>query len=486
MPRDLRDWLAGVEALGELRRIEGADWNLEMGTLVELLAREADETAPAVLFDRVPGYAAGYRCLFGATGSVRRLAHTLGIDSPRTGLELVKAYRDRLGTLRPIEPVAVADGPIRENILRGEECDILRFPVPFMHERDGGRYIGTACLVVTRDPEQGWINLGTYRGMVHDARHTGLYISPGKHGRLHLEKYLQRDEPCPVMVVVGQDPLLFTMSGNEAEWGVSEYALAGGVLGEPIEVIGGEVTGLPMPARAEIVLEGFVDPRERRTEGPFGEWTGYYASGERPEPVVRIERIYHRHDPILTCARPGRPPSDYSFAKGVIKSAMIWDELEKAGLPQVRGVWCHEAGGGRLFNIVAIEQAYPGHARQAGMLAAQVHAGAYLGRFVVVVDHDIDPSNTFDVIWAMSSRVDPVEDIDFIRRAWSGPLDPRIPPGQKGHNSRAVIDATRPYEWRDRFPPVAEASERAAQVGARVLRAERARSGAGRALSAER
>jgi 4-hydroxy-3-polyprenylbenzoate decarboxylase len=137
---------------------------------------------------------------------------------------------------------------------------------------------------------------------------------------------------------------------------------------------------------------------------------------------------------------------------------MIWDELEKVGIPGVTGVWCHEAGGGRLFNIVSIKQAYPGHARQAGHIAAQCHAGAYLGRYVIVVDDDIDPSNTFEVLWAIASRSDPAESIDIIKRAWSGPLDPRIEPGHKGHNSRAIIDACRPFEWMDKFPPVAESS----------------------------
>jgi 4-hydroxy-3-polyprenylbenzoate decarboxylase len=111
-----------------------------------------------------------------------------------------------------------------------------------------------------------------------------------------------------------------------------------------------------------------------------------------------------------------------------------------------------------MFNIVSIEQSYPGHSKQAGMVASQCHAGAYLGRFVVVVDEDIDPSNTFDVLWAMASRTDPVESIEIIKRCWSGPLDPRIPAGKKGFNSKAIIDACRPWEWKDEFPKVVESS----------------------------
>jgi UbiD family decarboxylase len=140
------------------------------------------------------------------------------------------------------------------------------------------------------------------------------------------------------------------------------------------------------------------------------------------------------------------------------RSAMIWQELEAAGVPDVRGVWCHEAGGTRLLTVVSIKQRYPGHARQAGMIAAYCHAGGYLGRYVIVVDEDIDVSNTNDVLWALTTRSNPSEDIEIIRRSWSGPLDPIIPKDKKGHSSRAIIDACRPYEWLSEFPPVAESS----------------------------
>ncbi len=128
----------------------------------------------------------------------------------------------------------------------------------------------------------------------------------------------------------------------------------------------------------------------------------------RDEPVVRVRRVYHRNDPILTMASPMRPPTDVSFAKCIVQSGMIWDEIESAGLSGVKGVWCHEAGAIRMFIVVSIEQMHPGHAQQAGMLVAGCHSGNYAGRWVVVVDGDIDPTNLDDVIWAMSTRCDPV------------------------------------------------------------------------------
>src|SRR5438270_5569570 len=139
--------------------------------------------------------------------------------------------------------------------------------------------------------------------------------------------------------------------------------------------------------------------------------------------------------------------------------------MEKAGVPDVKGVWLNVSGGSRLMLIVSIKQRYPGHAKQAAVVASQCHAGAYLGRFVVVVDEDIDVMNLEEVMWAICTRCDPAKDIDILHRCWSGPLDPIIPPGQKGLNSRAIIDATRPFEWRDKFPPGAESGpERRAEV----------------------
>ncbi len=454
---DLREFLARIECAGELLRIPGVDWNLEMGTLAELVNQESPTDSPAVLFEDVPGYSGGFRVLSGATNSMKRLAITMGFPVPAHPLDVVRAYRDRMKTHKPIPPRVVKDGPVLENVVRESDVDVLKFPVPFLHELDGGRYIGTDDLVIMRDPEENWVNCGTYRVMVQDAKRVGVWMSPGKHGRQIREKYFRQGKPCPVLVSCGHDPLLFLAGGNELRFGLSEYDYAGGHRGLPFDVIESELHRLPMPAHAEIVLEGEMIPGEVATEGPFGEFTGYYAGGQSEQPVIRVQRIYHRRDPILTMATPMRPPSDFSYSKCVMKAGMIWDEVERAGLSGVRGVWCHEAGGARMFNVIAIKQAYAGHAKQAATLAASCQSGSYLGRFIVVVDEDIDPTDMFDVMWAMCTRCDPAEDIDILRRMWSGPLDPRIPRGTTW-NSRAVIDACRPFEMLKDFPPVARAS----------------------------
>jgi 4-hydroxy-3-polyprenylbenzoate decarboxylase len=397
------------------------------------------------------------RLISGATNSSKRLAITLGLPVPDCPLDVVRAYRNRMKEHQPLAPKTVAKGAVFENVDRDDKVDLLKFPVPFLHEKDGGRYIGTDDLVIMRDPEDNWVNAATYRCMVQDKNHVSIWISPGKHGRQIREKYFKAGKPCPVLISCGHDPLLFLASGTELKFGLSEYDYAAGHRGLPYDVVLSELYGLPMPAHAELVLEGEMVEGDLAPEGPFGEFTGYYAGGQSDQPVVRVKRVYYRTDPILTIATPMRPPSDFSFSKCVMKAGMIWDEVERAGLAGVTGVWCHEAGGARMFNVIAVKQAYAGHARQAGMLAASCQSGSYLGRFVVVVDDDIDPTDLFDVTWAMCTRCDPAEDIDFIRKAWSGPLDPRLPRGVT-HNSRAVIVACRPFERRQDFPRVARAS----------------------------
>jgi 4-hydroxy-3-polyprenylbenzoate decarboxylase len=459
---DLREALERIEKAGELLRIRGADWNLEMGALAEIIYRR--ERPPAILFEDIPGYPKGFRAMSGATNSARRIALMLGFPVPSHPLDVVRAYRDRMKTHKPIPPKAVKNGPILENVVKSN-IDVLKFPAPLLHEQDGGRYLGTDDLVIMRDPEENWVNCGTYRAMVQGPDRVSVWISPGKHGRQIRDKYFKRGLPCPVLISLGHDPLLFLAGGNEIRYGLSEYDYAAGHRGLPYDVIESELYKLPMPAHAEIVLEGAMHPGETAPEGPFGEFTGYYAGGRSPQPVMRIERIYHRDDPILGLACPMVPPSDFSYSKCVMKSGMIWDEVERAGLSGVKGVWVHEAGCARMFNVISIRQAYAGHARQAAVLAASVQSGSYLGRFVVVVDDDIDPTDLDQVIWAMSTRCDPAEDIDIIRRTWSGPLDPRLPKGVPW-NSRGIIDATRPYEMLGDFPPVVKAS---AELRERVL-----------------
>lgn len=452
----LREWLELIDEHGQLRHVQGASCEEDIGAATEVLQHAPG--SPAVLFDNIPGYAPGYRVLVNALKSETRLALTFGLPLGLPKYELSQRLAAKLAEVKPLPAEYVTDGPVLENVHEGTRMDVEEFPVPKWHPLDGGRYIGTGSYNVTKDPDEGWINLGTYRVMLGDSHHVFFYASPGKHGRIHRDKYFARKEPCPVVVVAGGDPLLFLAGGTELPYGVCEYDWAGGVRGEPYRLIRGRYTGLPFPADAEIVIEGFAYPDDLQPEGPFGEWTGYYASSARLEPRIEVKAIYHRNNPIILGSPPMRPPDETSFYRSFIRSPLLQEEMQKAGVPDVQAVWCHEVGGSRLLVAVAIKQRYPGHTAQAGHIAAQCHVGAYCGRYVVVVDEDIDVSNLEEVVWAMCTRSDPATSIDIINRAWSTHLDPRISPEDKEKgklwNSRAIIDATRPFEWKDRYPAV--------------------------------
>ncbi|MFQ5850308.1 MAG: UbiD family decarboxylase [Candidatus Binatia bacterium] len=452
--KDLREWIARVEEIGELKVIKGADWNLEIGTITAL-ASKGKANSPALLFDRIKDYPEGYRVLVGLFETLRRSALTTNLPNDITREGFIEVWRERLANRPCIPPVTVSSGPILENVYEGKDIDLWKFPVPFWHERDGGRYIGTGHVIITRDPDDGWVNMGTYRTMVHDRDTIAIWISPGKHGRIHRTKYFEQGRACPVVACFGIDPLLHMIASRPEPFGSSELDYVGGIEGEPVEVIQGELTGLPIPAHAEIAVEAEILPAGGKVEGPFGEWTGYYASGERVEPVVKVKRLYHRNDPIITANPPFRPTGRSDQCYELIRSAYVRDQVEKAGVPDVKGVASYY---GRFLTVISIRQRYPGHARQAGLVAAQCHGGAYLGRYTVVVDEDVDITDLNDVLWVMCTRVDPVRSVEIIRRAWSGPLDPAIPRDKKGFSSRMIIDACRPYEWMKEFPPAIEIS----------------------------
>jgi UbiD family decarboxylase len=458
--KDLRDWLVNVEGIGELRRVNGADWNVEIGVITELNTRR--KNSPALLFDHIKGYPEDYRILTSALTSSRRLGITLNVPSAFTDRELIDALQGKAkeweARSKDYPPKVVATGPVKQNLLAGEEVDLLKFPTPKWHEHDGGRYIGTGCAVITRDPDTGWVNLGSYRIMIHDKKTVGFHIGPFHHGRMHYEKYHAKDKACPVAISVGHDPALLYAAGLEVPLGLSEYNYVGAIKGEPVDVIEGQVTGLPIPATAEIVLEGWCPPRQTRDEGEFGEWHGYYAGGVKPDPIVHVECIYHRNGPIILGAPPGRPPHDYTYMKCVGRSILIQEALAKAGVPDVRGVWAHEAGDSRGLIIVSLKQRYPGHARQAALVACMCSAGGFQNRYVVVVDEDIDPCNIHDVLWALCTRSDPENDIDIIRRTLGAPCDPAFRRPHSGFTSKAIIDACKPFEWIEEFPRVAESS----------------------------
>ena len=455
--KNLREWIVEAEKLGEVRHVKGASWEEDIGLATELL--QHDENAPCALFDEIPGYPKGFRVLSNFFGGTRQNM-TLGFPTEFNKVELSEGlmHRYRAAVENPIPHEIVDDGPVFENILEGDDVDVFRFPTPKWHSADGGRYIGTGSFNVTKDVHSDWVNVGTYRVMIQDKKTVGFYISPGKHGRIHRQDYRAKGEPMPVCVVVGVDPVTFLMSSSEVPSGMCEYDVAGALRGEAMKCVRGKHTGLPFPAEAEIVLEGYCYPDQVRPEGPFGEWTGFYGSPVHDGPCIDVVAIYYRNDPIILGCPPQRPPEEQARYRAVVRSAMLKEQMEKAGVPDVKAVWCHEVGGSRMLTGVSIKQRYAGHATQAGHIAAQCRVGGYAGKYVIVVDDDIDPSDLGDLMWGCVFRSDPATSIDIIKNAWSTPLDPSIAPQDKeiGNttNSRAVIDACRPFHWRDQYPKV--------------------------------
>jgi 4-hydroxy-3-polyprenylbenzoate decarboxylase len=460
-PADLREWIARIEQLGELQHVSGAHWDLEIGTISEINYRR--KPPAALLFDDIVGYPKGYRVLTGAVSNARRMAVTLGLGADLDNAHLVQALRGKPlqweAAAPQFRPDVVTKGPILENVVTAGDVDLSRFPAPRWHEHDGGRYIGTGVAVVTSDADTGRVNVGAYRMMLQeDGRSASINAEAGKQGRAQYDRWFEKHGKAPVLASFGHHPLLLMVAGTEVPNTIDEFAYAGAMIGQKLQVIKGEVTGLPMPAAAEIVVEGWIRPDRVVREGPFGEWTGYYSASLRPVPTMDIERVYFRNNPIILGTPPGKPPNDYSYMRALLKSAMIQDELVKIGVRDVKGVWAHEVAGGRLLVVVAIRQRFCGHSRQAGYIAAQCPAAAYMNRFVIVVDDDIDPMNLEEVIWAMSTRCDPAEDIEILRKSWGSKVDPMLDDPTAPYMTRAVIDACRPFEKLATFPQVAEST----------------------------
>ncbi len=456
----LRGYLETLDNKGLLTLVEDADWNLEIGAISETVA--FSNFPHSLLFDSIKGYPKGFRVATDLYVSGKLQAIALGLPDDVSGVKLVEFWRKRSRDLKPLPPQIVSDGPILENVMEGDEVDVLKFPTPIWHKRDGGRYIGTGDLVITKDPEEGWVNVGVYRSMVHDKKTIALQISPARHGGFMIEKYWAKGKHAPVVIVLGQDPYVYWGACYPFLWGQPELDYAGWLKGEPIKVLMDEGTGLPIPAHAEIVIVGHVPPKseETRIEGPFGECTGYYTE-TGPERVVRIDKILYRNDPILQ----GSPCMHgsammHSLGAELSTSAAIWDSIEKQ-VPSVTGVYSlyQPCQCGSSITAIAIKQSFAGHSKQTGLAALSSRACVMTNKMIVVVDEDVDPSNLEEVLFAVTSRCNPAEDVQIINGIPSWPLDPNLPAEKRAikefTSSTMIIDATRkPFSLRDKFPRV--------------------------------
>ena len=450
--KSLADWMKIVESIGELKRIKAkVDWDLEMGTITYMAGKTVG--GPALLFENIKDYA-GSKLLFNPFGSsLNRVAIAIREEPSKDALGMVRILSEKMK--KRVAPVTIEakHAEVNQNIDSGDKVDITKFPAPKMWPLDGGQYIGTADSIITMNPEDGRVNMGTYRQMIQGKKQVGFYSSPGKDATLDKQRWWDRGEPAPVASVYGLDPLLFLASATSFPKDVSEYEFAGGINGSPIEVFKSDVTGLTLPAHAELIVEGFAYPGKTAPEGPFGEFTGYYGRPGGATPYIDIKTIRYRNDPIVTSALMSDGWSnECGLMWAMAKAAKVWTDLSAMGVPGICGVWSPPEAAGWGMTVVSIKQQYAGHAAQVGALAAQCMGGAYFTKYIVVVDDDVDPTDLGEVVWAMVTRSRPSASIDILRETWSTYLDPsQNPPEIRPWGSKCIINACKEYKYISTF-----------------------------------
>jgi len=443
---DLRNLIALLEEAGELKRIKAeVDWDLELSHIAKL---SEEKNGPALLFENVRGYK--IPVLTSVYTKTTRVAMALNMPSKSSIFEMAKQWIE-VNKKGGIPPTKVNEGPVLENRKTGADVDLASFPVPKYFPKDGGRFFGTAVYLVTKDPETGFVNLGTYRMEMLDKNSLGALLIVGKDADVTMKKYQARGEMMPAAAVIGGDPRHFLLGGSTLPYGSSEYDVVGALRGAPVEVIESEVTGLPIPAHAEIVAEGFIDPdpKSYRDEGPFGEFTGYYSKGRNPRPWMDVKRVLHRDEPIFWGTTVGRPPTANVMIHSLAKTASLWTQLNQMKIPGIQSV-CFHPGAGRFWAVISVKQMYPAHGRHVGLAAFGTVVGNYGVKGIIVVDDDISADDWDRVMWALSVRYNPVEDTEIIKKGRSTPLDPSLRTDKRFITSRILMDATIPYEWTEK------------------------------------
>jgi len=444
--QDLREYINELDRRGLVRRISAeVDANLE---ITEITDRVCKNGGPALIFENVRGYK--MPVLTNAFGTMERMKIALGVNSlddigkeiadiiqppelPTTFMDKLKAL-PKLAQLSSFLPKTVKTGPCKEVIIR-DNPTFDDLPVLKCWPLDGGPFI-TLPLVFTKDPETGRRNLGMYRMQVFDGKTAGMHWHIHKDGAHHLDAAASRGGRLPVAVALGADPAVIYSATAPLPRGVDEILFAGFLRKDPVAVVRCETIDLEVPASAEIVLEGYVDPAEKRLEGPFGDHTGYYSLADH-YPVFHLTCVTRRKAPIYPATIVGRPPMEDAFMGKATERIFL--PLIRVILPEVRDINMPPEGVFHNCVIVSIRKSYPGHARKV-MNSLWGMGLMMLAKLIVVVDGDVDVQNLSEVAWRVFNNIDARRDVVIVE----GPLDALDHSSPlPNYGAKMGIDATR-------------------------------------------
>jgi 4-hydroxy-3-polyprenylbenzoate decarboxylase len=437
----LRGFLALLQASGDLVAVDReVDWDQEL-CAIGRLACERD--GPALLFRNVKDYGGDCPVLVNPIATWRRLAVALGLPADTPVRRLYETYAER--EQRPLPPVAADDGPCKEVVIPGDKVDLFDFPVPMVHEGDGGRYLGTWDLVVSRDPGSGWVNWGIYRFMVHNERLLTGFPRPTSHlGKMLLDRYVPGREPMPIAIAIGADLPSHLAAAATFRLGGSEAELAGGLGEQPVELVRCETSDLFVPASSEIVIEAEVLPDRIAQEGPYGEYPGY-RTGEMGHAIcARVTAVTHRRRPIFTVDTTGFKDSS-SIVTSISGAIAIQRRLEKRGVP-VTAVYVPPEGAVHL-TIVAVKR---GGAAVAQQVLETLTARRALMSKIIVVDDDVDVFDLAAVLHAFATKCHPGSGIHVAHyEGRANTLTPCYSQAERRARSgaTAAFDATWPPDW---------------------------------------
>jgi 4-hydroxy-3-polyprenylbenzoate decarboxylase len=478
MFKDLNDFIAGLDRARELARItEPVSPDLEICALTDRVSKSSGG-GPGLLFERPTGY--DIPVAVNLFGSMKRICMALGVthldelaaeidelSTPKVPTGMLDAIRmlPMIGRLRDLMPKTVADAPCQEVVRRDGSLD--EFPILKCWPDDGGRYI-TFPLVFTKDPETGARNIGTYRMQVFDGRSTGMHWQQHKGGAQHYRVAERLKKRMPVSVALGPDPALAYAATAPMPEGLDELLLAGFLRRERVELVKCVTNDLEVPANAQMILEGYVEPGERRREGPFGDHTGFYSHPD-DYPVFHLTCITQRKRPVYLTTVVGIPPmEDYYLG---LASERIFLPLIRKTLPEIVDMHFPAAGIFHNLVLVSIDKRYPGHARKI-MNAFWGLGQLMFSKTIVVVDKDVDVQNEAEVAWIVGTHYDPQRDIQFTR----GPMDDLEDASDlPAYGSKMGIDATRkwpsegfPRTWPTKITTTPAAAEKAAALWEKI------------------